>query len=165
MGRNLVSIGTERRLTTHGTPEYKGVSERLNRTLLEKTRALLHQSKLPKSLWGEAINHAVWLKNRTPTRALFNNKTPFEMLYNKRPNLGHLKRWGDKVLVHTVDGSKLDGRMKVGKWVGFDEESNAHRVYWPEKRSVTVERSIKFENIDAVVLVPEVMPIQGERTV
>jgi len=28
--------------------------------------------------------------------------------------------------------------------VGFDEESNGHQVYWTEKRSVTVERSVTF---------------------
>jgi hypothetical protein len=55
----LSSQGTVRKLTVHDTPEYNGVSERLNRTLLERTRALLHSSKLPKNLWGEAINHAV----------------------------------------------------------------------------------------------------------
>ena len=26
----------------------------------------------------------------------------------------------------------------------FDEESNGHRIYWAEKRMVTVERSVKF---------------------
>jgi len=28
--------------------------------------------------------------------------------------------------------------------MGFDEESKGHRIYWVEKRSVTVERSVKF---------------------
>jgi len=28
--------------------------------------------------------------------------------------------------------------------MGFDEESNAHQVYWEGKRSITVERSVKF---------------------
>ena len=61
--KHLANNGTTRILTTHDTPEYNGVSERLNRTLLERTRAFLHSSGLPKFLWGEAIHHAVWLKN------------------------------------------------------------------------------------------------------
>ena len=64
---HLVSQGTMRQLTVHDTPEYNGISKCLNWMLLERTRALLHSSKLPKNLWGEAINHAIWLKNRTPT--------------------------------------------------------------------------------------------------
>ena len=50
-------------------------SQVLNRTLLERIRAFAHGSGLPKSLWGEALRHAVWLKNRTGTRAL-DGKTP-----------------------------------------------------------------------------------------
>ena len=64
---HLQKEGTIRRLTVHDTPEYNGVSERLNRTLLEKVRAMLHKSHLPRFLWGEALAHAVFIKNRTWT--------------------------------------------------------------------------------------------------
>ncbi len=63
----LQKQGTEHHLTTHDTPEHNGVAELLNRRLLEWVRAILHHSELPKSLWGEAIMFAVWLKNRTST--------------------------------------------------------------------------------------------------
>ncbi|KZS90631.1 hypothetical protein SISNIDRAFT_383293, partial [Sistotremastrum niveocremeum HHB9708] len=53
---------------------------------------------LPLSLWGEAIRHAVWLKNRTSTRAL-PGKTPYEM---------------------------LDPKSKHCQWLGFDSESKGH---------------------------------------
>ena len=72
--------GTERRLTTADTPQHNGVAESLNRRLLERVRAILHQADLPKNLWGEAIQFAVWLKNRTSTKAL-GNVTPYERLY------------------------------------------------------------------------------------
>jgi hypothetical protein len=83
---------------------------------------------------GEAITHAVWLKNRTPTRDLPDGKTPYEMLYSKKPNLSQLKEWGGIVWVHTSEGTKLDGRSKKGKWIGFDEVSNGHQIYWPDKQ-------------------------------
>ena len=51
------------------TPEHNGVAERLNHTLLERVRAMLHGSGLPKFLWGEAVKHAVYLKNRASTKA------------------------------------------------------------------------------------------------
>jgi gag-polypeptide of LTR copia-type/Integrase core domain/GAG-pre-integrase domain len=66
----LKSQGTERRLTTHDTPQHNGVAESLNRRLVERVRAVLHHSKLPKNLWGEALHFIVWLKNRTSTRVL-----------------------------------------------------------------------------------------------
>ena len=59
--------GTRHRYTVHDTPEQNGVAEHLNRTLVEKTRAMLLESNLPKSLWGYAIQHANYIKNRTHT--------------------------------------------------------------------------------------------------
>jgi hypothetical protein len=93
---------------------------------------MLHASQLPKFLWGEAIKHAVWLKNRTSTKPL-GGKTPYKVLYGTKPNLRGLPEFGSKVWVHTPEGSKLDGRSVVGRWVGFDEESSGHRIYSLEK--------------------------------
>jgi hypothetical protein len=54
----LDSQGTECRLTTHDTPQHNGVAESLNCQILEHTHAMLHHSRLPKNLWGEATCHA-----------------------------------------------------------------------------------------------------------
>ena len=54
----LKSKGTERRVTVHDTPEHNGVAERLNWTLVERVRTMMHTSGMPKSLWGEAVMHA-----------------------------------------------------------------------------------------------------------
>jgi transposase InsO family protein len=86
---HLKSRGTERRLTTHDTPEHNGVAESLNRRVLERVWAVLHHSSLPKFLWGEAVLHAVWLKNQTSTCAL-KSLTPFEALTGKKLNLLNL---------------------------------------------------------------------------
>ena len=126
---HLKSQGTERRLTTHDTPKHNGVAESLNHQVLECVWAVLHHSSLPKFLWGEAVLHAVWLKNRTSTRAL-KSLTPFEALTGKKLNLSNLPEWGTKVWVHDNTNSKLEGHSKVGRWVGFDAESmHTHRIY------------------------------------
>ena len=106
-------------------PEHNGVAKRLNHTLLERVEAILFSSELPKSLWGEAIDHAVYLKNWLSTRAL-EGKTPYKVFYEAKPNLCSLPEFGSKVWVHTTSGSKLDGRSVVGRWVGFDEDSSGH---------------------------------------
>jgi len=99
----------------------------------------MHHTQLPKSLWGEAIMFAVWLKNCTLTRAL-GNVTPFEKLYGKKPDLSRVPEWGQHVWVHNDKSSKLDARATEGRWVGFDREStHAHRIYWLDKRRVSVE--------------------------
>lgn len=121
---------------------------------------MLHDSGLPKYLWGEAVQHATYLKNRSPMRAL-DDTTPYEVFEGTKPDLSNLVPWGSRVHVHDTSGSKLDARAAIGHWVGFDQESRAHRVYWPEWRIVTVERSVHF-NIDDSTTVAEV-PLAGER--
>jgi transposase InsO family protein len=99
--------GTERRLTTADTPQHNGVAESLNHRLMERTCAILHHADLPKYLWAEAIQFAVWLKNCTSTKTL-GVSTPHERLYNEKPNLGNVPEWGQAVWVYNPDGSKLD---------------------------------------------------------
>jgi hypothetical protein len=86
----------------------------------------------------------IWLKNQTSTKAIPSGKTPYEMVTGKKLNLSDLCEWGSVVWVHDDSGTKLDGRAKEGHWVGFDEQSKGSRVYWPEKHTVTVERSVTF---------------------
>lgn len=158
---HLAKSGTLRSLTVHDTPEYNGVLERLNCTLLEKVRAMLHAGQLPKFLWGEAVKHAVYLKNRTSTKSL-NGKMPYEVYFGKKPNIANLHKFGCKVWVHNTTGLKLDGRSEIGRWVGFDEMSNGHRIYWPGKHSVSIERSVKFDT-EADIFLPNSVPLEGEQ--
>ncbi|KAJ8586922.1 hypothetical protein M405DRAFT_742723 [Rhizopogon salebrosus TDB-379] len=101
---------------------------------------MLHESGLPRFLWGEAISHAVYLKNRTPTKALPDDLTPYEAATGKRPDLRRLRPWGSKVWVRVEAGDKLGNRVKEGRWIGIDASSeNGCRVYWPLERKVSVE--------------------------
>ncbi|KAG9225295.1 hypothetical protein CCMSSC00406_0009851 [Pleurotus cornucopiae] len=153
---HLAKQGTTHRLTTHDTPEYNGIAERLNRTLMERVRAMFHDSGLPKFLWGETLHHAVYLKNRMPTRAL-GDTTPFEVVFGEKPNLAQTHPWGCKVRVHSRDPSKLDGRSSTERWVGIDQRSMAHRIYFADRRMVKVERNVKFNFAEE-----DEVPIGGE---
>ena len=55
--------GIRIQMTAPYSPSQNGVAERLNRTLLERTRAMLIEHSIPKFLWPEAISYAVYLKN------------------------------------------------------------------------------------------------------
>ncbi|XP_028766610.1 uncharacterized protein LOC114724429 [Neltuma alba] len=45
-----------------------GVAERRNRTLLDMVTSMMSSSKLPISLWKEALKTAVYILNRVPTK-------------------------------------------------------------------------------------------------
>jgi hypothetical protein len=98
--------------------------------------------------------HTTWRKNRTITRTL-NNKPPYEMLFQKKPNLANLPIWGCHVKVHMAHGSKLDMRAMDGRWVGFDSNSNGHRIWLPGARRVAVERSVTFDTTEVRVPLKE----------
>jgi len=140
----LKSRGTVQKLNVHDKPQQAGVAEWRNRTIAERIRALLHASGLPKSLWGEAARHVVWLLNRTPTKAV-KGRTPFEAAFGKKSDMGGVREWGDKVWVRVEAGNKLGGRVREGRWMGVDEQSKGVRVYWPDKRNVTVERNVYYD--------------------
>ena len=44
--------------------------------------------------------------------------------------------------------------------VGYDTESKASWIYWPDKHTMSVERNIKFDN--NFVLLPETASVEGE---
>ena len=140
---HLAAAGTAWRLTTHDTPQLNGVTERLNQTLLKRVRALRHEAGLPKMLWGEALRHATWLKNRMAMHAL-DTKMPSEVLFGTLPNLSVAHLWGCKVWVHDDTGSKLNACACEGWWLGFNVDSWAHRVYWPQSTTISVERNVYF---------------------
>nr|GEU92598.1 crooked neck-like protein 1 [Tanacetum cinerariifolium] len=73
-----IESGIARHLTVAGTPQQNGLAERINRTLKDKVRCLLIQSRFPKTLWAEATCMVAYLINRSPSIAI-EKKTPMEM--------------------------------------------------------------------------------------
>lgn len=91
--------GIQCHFTTPHTPQLNGISERMMRTIGEKHRTLLCDSKLKGHFWADAVLTATYLINRIPTAAVPNNKTPFELWHMKKPNLKYLRIFGCKAYV------------------------------------------------------------------
>ena len=135
---------------------------RSNRTLVEKSRAMLLESNLPKSLWGYAILHVNYLKNRTHTRSL-PDKMPYEMVHNKKPNLHDAYEWGKEVYVKIKQDDKLANRATRAKWIGHSSQSDGHLIYWPNRHKISVELNIIFDTGEQVILSP--IPLTDESKV
>src|ERR1700678_874687 len=76
--------------------------------------------------------------------------TPYEAAFGKKPNLGDVREWGEKVYVRLEKkGLKLGGRVREGRWLGVDEQSKGVRIYWPDTKSITVERNVHFNDSSA----------------
>jgi len=66
----------------------------------------------------------------------------------------------------TPIAQKLDVRACEARWLGFDVDAKAHRVFWPGPGTVTVERnvyfgtSVQFEREETIILT-----LRGEQPV
>lgn len=63
--------------------------KRLNRAIAEKACCLLFDLRLDKSLWAEACNAAVYLRNRKTAVGL-NRQTPREIRYGRKSDVSNL---------------------------------------------------------------------------
>src|SRR5271168_1025937 len=112
----LLDSGIQLDVTTPYSPSQNGIAERLNRTLVEHARAMLHAHNLPYFLWTEAVAYATYLKNRSPTRAIKDFKTPDEVFWKTKPNVNNLQEFGQKcwVLLVIVTGFETRDGLRVG---------------------------------------------------
>lgn len=115
--------GIQRHLTAPYSPQQNGVVERRNITLLEMTRSILKDMKIPNYLWGEAVRHATYLINRVAIRVLV-SQTPYEVFRNKKPNVEHLRVFGciGYAKVQTPHLKKLDDRSRTLVHLGPNQE-------------------------------------------
>ncbi|KAG8501219.1 hypothetical protein CXB51_003321 [Gossypium anomalum] len=123
--------GIKHQLTNVYTPQQNGVSERKNRSLMDMARCLLFEKNLPKTIWAEAVNTAVYIQNRLPTKAL-THKTPFEAWFGFKPSLDHIKVFGCLCYsqVPAVKRDKLSKRAVPGILTGYSMnwERNEHEA-------------------------------------
>ena len=96
--------GIDHELTPPYAHESNGVAERFNRTIATSARSMIEdQSHL--FLWAEAVQTAVTLRSLTAHSSLPSQITPFEALYNKKPQIGHLRVLGTRMLrAHSQGG-------------------------------------------------------------
>lgn len=125
------------------TPEQNGLAERSNRTIVEKAKCLLFDAKLSKEFWAEASNTAVYLHNRTVLPVL-NDKTPYEIWSGRKPDIGHLRIFGSRVMVHVAKEKRLKWDKKSEKkiLVGYPEDIKGYRVYCPITKKVSTSRDV-----------------------
>ena len=120
-------------------PASNGVAERAIGVLTNAVLAMLHDAGLPKSLWAEAFSTATYVRNRTPTRTL-SGRTPCEVLYGARPDLGDLRTFGAPCAIvgPSVRSREPDDRARMCVFVGYKYGGSGYRV-WDPRRSVIVE--------------------------
>jgi hypothetical protein len=137
--------GIKRQFTTAYTPQQNGVAERMNKTLLERTRAMLKAAGLGKSFWAEAVNTACYVINRSPSTAI-ELKTPMEMWTGKPSDYSQLHIFGSPVYVmyNTQEVSKLDSKSRKYVFLGYADGVKGYRLWDPTAHKVVINRDVIF---------------------
>ncbi|GBN62802.1 Retrovirus-related Pol polyprotein from transposon TNT 1-94 [Araneus ventricosus] len=126
------------------TPQLNEVAEKMNRTLFDKARDMLYDSKLPKSCWRYAIQAAAFLHNRIPCTSI-NDHTSYELKYSAKPDLSKIRIFGCDAHVKIADTQKrkLDPKSKKIIFIGYS--SMGYRVMDPVTRRITFSRNVRFD--------------------
>ena len=106
---------------------------------------MLKGKGLSNGFWAEALNTAVYLKNRSPTRSL-EFKTPSKALHAFEPAVKHLRVFGSKAFSHipTEDRRKLDSKAIRCTFVGYFSQFKAYRLFNPSTHKIFVSRDVMF---------------------
>jgi hypothetical protein len=107
-------------------PWENGRAERSFQTIFMKARAMLRYADLPNGLWGKAVAHAVFLKNRCPSSRL-NFIVPLQFRTGEKIDFStsRLRVFGcpAQIFVRTKErfNSKLSTRSEKGTFIGMSK--------------------------------------------
>ncbi|GJZ90634.1 retrovirus-related pol polyprotein from transposon TNT 1-94 [Tanacetum coccineum] len=131
------NVGISHQTSVAHTPQQNGVVERRNQTLVEAARTMLIFSKALLFLWAEAINTACYTQNRSLIRLRY-NKTPYELMHDKKPNLSFFHVFGSPCYP-TNDSEKLgkiNEKADIDIFVGYTPTKKAFRIYNRRTRKI-----------------------------
>jgi hypothetical protein len=123
--------GIHHEITNTYTSQENGMSEQMNRTIMEMARCLLHDSGLPRTFWGYAVLHSARILNILPSRALNTQTTPEEILTGNKPSIAHLQIFGCTAYAHI----RKEKRQKL------EHQNDGMYIHRPAENRCSVYRS------------------------
>ena len=149
--RVCVAEGITQELTSPDTSAQNGISERLNRTLIEHAKTVLHEAGLARELWTLAVKHVCWIRNRLWHPALQFTAgagiSPFQALYGRTPKVSMAKVFGCDAwrLDMTVKKGSLEPKGKKGIFVGLSANRKGWLILDPKSRKCTTSFHCSFD--------------------
>nr|GEX37859.1 hypothetical protein [Tanacetum cinerariifolium] len=143
-------VGISHKISVAHSLQQNAVIERRNRMLIEVARTMLIYAQASLFLWAEAVATACYTQNRSIVR-LHHDKTPYELLHNKLPDLSFLHVFG-ALCYPTNDSENLETQPPV---IPQDVEDDNHDIEVAHMRN-----DLLFG-----MLIPEVAYIQSTSTV
>lgn len=132
LDRELKRAGVKHELSVRYTPQQNSRAERLNRTLMDRTRAMLIDAGLPKGFWAEALTTANVLRNQAYSEAI--QDVPSRLFNGKLMDKKQFKIFGCVAYAQIPKEKrrKLDERSERALFVGYATDSKAWRLMKPK---------------------------------
>lgn len=131
------------------SPQQSGVFECKHRHLLDTTRALMFQSKLPLHFWGGAILTATAMVNVLPSGKL-GWKIPYNILYNKDPDYSRFKTFRCKCYYTNTlpHKEKFEARANEAVNLGFSPGRKGWKLFDLKIEKVIISRAVAFNETE-----------------
>lgn len=141
---SLDNAGIQHETSVPYSPSQNGVAERMNRVIVEMVRCMLLDGDMPAAAWAEAVQTAVYIRNRAETSAL--ESTPFEYMYGRVPKMGHIQRFGANVvaLKKGQRSNKLVPKGDVWRFCGYAPNQKGYRLICTNSGKLIISRDCRF---------------------
>ncbi|XP_070010765.1 uncharacterized protein [Nicotiana sylvestris] len=141
----FAEFGILHQTTIPQTPQQNGVVERKHMHLLETSRALLFQSKLPIKYWGDCVLTSTYLINRFPSTVL-QNLSPYHKLHGHPPTYAHLRTFGCLCFatIPKVKRDKLQPKPSPSLFVGYPLGKKGYKLLDLANHSIFYSRDVVF---------------------
>nr|GEX41454.1 integrase, catalytic region, zinc finger, CCHC-type, peptidase aspartic, catalytic [Tanacetum cinerariifolium] len=144
-------VGISHETSVAPSSQQNGVIERRNRTLIEAARTMLIYAQALLFLWAEAVATACYTQNRSIIR-LYHEKTPYELLHNKLPDLSFFYVFG--ALCYPTNDSenlgKLQPKVDIGIFIGHAPTKKAFRIYNRRTTRIVETIHVDFDELTAM---------------
>eukprot|EP00955_Chlamydomonas_euryale_P012916 139469-Chlamydomonas_euryale.AAC.1 len=108
------------------TSQSNGMAECAHRSFGDKLHATLVETGQPDKIWTNALSFVAYTLNRTPCRR--HTEDPYELLYGKRPDVGHVCPFEAAVVVWLLKdyrGDKLQPCGAPARMLGYADNSTS----------------------------------------
>ncbi|GKA94134.1 uncharacterized mitochondrial protein-like protein [Tanacetum coccineum] len=134
--------------STARTPQQNSVVERRNCTLVKAARTMLIFSKSPLFLWAKVVATTCYTQNLSLIYTRY-NKTPFELLRDRKPELKYLYIFG--ALCYPTnnfeDLGKLQPKADIGIFIGYSPSKKVYRIYNKRIRQIMETMNVQFDEL------------------
>jgi hypothetical protein len=123
-----------------------GGAEKVGDDIIKRGFAIFYNAGLSIILWNLCIKAANYLRNRSLNASL-DGMTPYETLYNVKPDVNYLRIIRSLVYTHILKKKRLkhESHINLGIFVDYTDTNRLVKIYGPFKRTIKSYRNVVID--------------------